>query len=79
MLHADWRLAMANLADTAAGRVTAETLCKTRMAAGDWVVAHMAVDKSGHTIVRFQRFRSSDSAATMEYGGWTTSRADDAL
>lgn len=66
---------MANFANTAAGRVTAENLCKTRTAANTWIEGHMAVDKSGNTIVRFLRPLSA-SLLTTEYT-WIESRADD--
>lgn len=64
---------MANFDNDAAGRVTAETLCKTRIAAGTWVNGHMAIDKSGNTIVRFQRFMSPTNP---DYGAWVESRDD---
>jgi hypothetical protein len=69
---------MANMADTAAGRTVAENLVQTRMASKTWVNGHVAIDKSGHTIVRFQRFMATTSAATRAYGAWVESRADDA-
>lgn len=65
---------MANFANTATGRVLAETLCKTRIAAGVWVVAHMAIDKAGNTICRFIRYMSPTNPG---YGAWVESRADD--
>jgi len=68
---------MADFDDTAAGRSLAEALVRTRMAAKAWVVGHVAISKDGHTIVRFQRMRSSTSATTLGYGAWTESRADD--
>ena len=68
---------MANFDNDAAGRGTAEALVITRMAAGVWIVGHMAMDKSGNTIVRFQRPMAVTSATTKEYGAWTESRADD--
>lgn len=67
---------MANFAATAAGRVNAENLVKTRMAANTWLEGHMAVDKDGNTICRFLRPLSA-SLATTEYT-WIESRADDA-
>ena len=66
---------MANFADTAAGRVLAEDLVKTRMAAGTWVVGHMGVNDAGNTVVRFQRPMSATNA---DYGAWVESR-DDAI
>jgi hypothetical protein len=65
---------MANWADTAAARVLAENLVKTRMAAKTWVVGFMCVDKDGHTAVHF--IRPMTSALTQ--GAWVESRADDA-
>lgn len=65
---------MANFADTAAGRVAAENLVKTRVVAKTWITGHMAVDKDGHTIVRF--IRPMTSALTQ--GGWVESRDDGA-
>jgi hypothetical protein len=67
---------MANFANTAAGRATAAALVKTRMISKAWVNGHYAIDKSGNTIVRFQRMRASTSATTQMYGGWTESRSD---
>lgn len=67
---------MANFANTAAGRVLAENLVKTRMAANTWLEGHMGVDKSGNTVCRFLRPLSA-SLATTEYT-WVESRADDA-
>lgn len=69
---------MANFANTAAGRILAEEWAKAKIADKTWTNAHMAVDKSGNTICRFQRPAAPTSAATKEYGGWTESRADDA-
>ena len=69
---------MANFADTAAGRILAEEWAKAKIADHTWTNAHMAIDKDGHTIVRFQRPASPSSATTKEYGGWTTSRDDGA-
>lgn len=66
---------MANFADTDAGRATAEIWAKAKIVDKTWVVAHVAADASGHTIVRFQRFMSSTHP---DYGAWVTSRADDA-
>lgn len=66
---------MANFAATDAGRVAAENLCKTRMAAKTWIVGHMAVDKSGNPIVRFIRPMSPTNPA---YGEWVESRDDGA-
>lgn len=66
---------MANFADTAAGRVAAEDLVKTRMAAYTWIQGHMAVNESGNTIVRFQR---PATASARDNGGWVTSRDDGA-
>ena len=68
---------MGNFANTAAGKILAETLVNTRMASGAWTVGHMAVSKAGDTICRFQRPAAPTSATTKEYGGWTESRADD--
>jgi len=64
---------MAAFAATAAGRVAAGDLCKTRMAANTWIVGHMAVNESGATIVRFQRPKATTSDETREYAGWYTS------
>ena len=69
---------MANFDADAAGRATAEALAITRMASGAWLVGHMAIDKDGNTICRFQRPMAVTSATTKEYGAWTESRADDA-
>ena len=64
---------MANFANTAAGRVTAEVWAKAKIVDKTWVNAHVAVDSSGNTIVRFQRFMS---ATNPGYGDWVTSRDD---
>lgn len=64
---------MANFPDTEAGRVAAEDLVKTRMAAGTWIEGHMAVDADAHTIVRFIR---PMSPTNPDYGAWVTSRDD---
>lgn len=66
---------MANLANTAAGRSTAEALVKTRMDAGTWIVGFWAIDVSGNTVVRFQRPMSPTNPG---YGEWVESR-DDAI
>ena len=63
---------MANFADSAAGRVAAEDLVKTRMGAKTWVVGHQAVNAAGNTIVRF--IRPITSALTQ--GAWVESRDD---
>ena len=65
---------MANFADSAAGRILAEDLVKTRMVAGTWVVGHMGVNAAGNTVVRF--IRPLTSALTQ--GAWVESR-DDAI
>ena len=70
---------MANFADTAVGRIAAEEWARAKIADGTWTNAHMAVDKSGNTICRFQRPASPSSATTKEYGGWVEDRADDAV
>ena len=64
---------MANFADSAAGRVAAEDLVKTRMASKAWLVGHQAVNAAGNTIVRFIR---PMSASNPTYGAWTESRSD---
>lgn len=64
---------MANFADTEAGRIAAEALVTTRMAAGTWIEGHMGVDENGHTIVRFIR---PMSPTNPDYGAWVTSRDD---
>ena len=69
---------MAAFAATAAGRILAEEWAKAKMADGTWLVAHMAINKDGATIVRFIRPAAPTSATTKEYGGWTTSTEDDA-
>lgn len=69
---------MGNFENDAAGRILAEEWAKAKIADGTWVNAHMAVDKDGNTITRFQRFMAPTSATTKEYGAWTESRADDA-
>lgn len=63
---------MANFADTTAGRVLAQDLVKTRMAAKTWVVGHMGVNNAGNTVVRF--IRPLTTAFTQ--GGWVESRDD---
>jgi hypothetical protein len=63
---------MANFADTAAGRVAAEDLVKTRMTAKTWIEGHMGVTKDGNTCVRF--IRPLTSALTQ--GAWVESRDD---
>lgn len=65
---------MANFADTAAGRVVAEDLVKTRMAAKTWIEGFMCVDNDGHTAVHF--IRPLTSALTQ--GAWVESRDDGA-
>ena len=65
---------MANFDNDQAGRITAEALVITRMAAGVWVNGHMGVDKAGNTVCRFQRPMSPTNPA---YGEWVESRADD--
>lgn len=67
---------MANFADTSAGRSAAEDLVITRMAAGTWINGHVAIDKSGHTIVRFQRPMATTDATTRAHGAWVESRDD---
>ena len=62
---------MADFANTAAGRSTAEALVKTRMTSHAWVVGHVAIDFSGNTIVRYM-LPMSPSAPTV--GAWITSR-----
>lgn len=64
---------MADFADTAAGRVAAEDLVKTRVAAGTWIQGHMAVNEASNTIVRYQR---PATASARDEGGWLTSRDD---
>jgi hypothetical protein len=67
---------MANFANTDAGRATAAALVKTRMVSKAWVNGHSAIDKSGNTIVRFQRMRATTTPTTQMYGDWTESRSD---
>jgi hypothetical protein len=69
---------MGSFAATAAGRILAEEWAKAKIADHTWTNAHMAVNKAGATIVRFQRPASPSSATTKEYGGWTESTEDDA-
>lgn len=69
---------MANFANTAAGRIVAADLVKTRMASKTWVNGHYAIDKSGNTIVRYQQFIAPTNATTKQYGAWVTSRSDSA-
>lgn len=64
---------MANFANTAVGRTAAETWAKAKIVDGTWVNAHMAIDKDGNTICRFQRFMSPTND---DYGAWVTSRDD---
>lgn len=61
---------MANFADTEAGMAAAAVLCKARVAAGVWVVAHTAL-VDGHPVCRFQRYMSPTNPA---YGAWVESR-----
>jgi hypothetical protein len=65
---------MPNFSNDALGKVDAENLCKTRMAANTWVVGHVGVDKSANVVVRFIRFMAPTSDATRAYGGWEESR-----
>lgn len=65
---------MANFSNDSTGRIAAEDLCKVRMAANVWVVAHVGVDTSANVIVRYIRFMATTSDATRAYGGWETSR-----
>lgn len=67
---------MANFANSAAGRVAAETWAKAKIVDKTWVNAHVAIDKSGNTICRFQRYMAPTSATTKQYGAWTESRDD---
>jgi hypothetical protein len=67
---------MANFPDTLAGFATAEARAYAKVKDKTWVNAHAARDKSGHVIIRFQRFMSSASAAAKQYGAWTETRDD---
>lgn len=60
---------MANFANTAAGRTTAEDWAKAKIVDKTWVNAHMGVDKDGNTVCRFQRFMD-----TTGKGEWVESR-----
>jgi len=64
---------MANFENTDEGMALAEALCKTRMAAKTWVVAHHGKNQDGNVVVRFQRPMSPTNPA---YGAWVESRDD---
>jgi hypothetical protein len=62
---------MADFANNATGMAQAEALCKTRMAAKTWVVAHHGVSVVGNVVCRFIRYMSPTNPA---YGEWVESR-----
>lgn len=64
---------MANFTNDADGMADAEALCKTRMAAGVWVVAHHGVSVVGNVVCRFIRYMSPTNPG---YGEWVESRDD---